>query len=60
MAIATKWICQQFDSLAYTIEIPFKDNANLSGELHGWSGNRSKKLGARVLQPMLAVIDLVR
>jgi hypothetical protein len=42
MAIATKWVRQQFDRLAYTIEIPFKGNANLPDELQGWSGNRSK------------------
>lgn len=59
MGIANKWVCQQFDCLAYTIEMPFKDNAELPDELHGWSGKRSKILGASVLQPILAVIDKV-
>lgn len=60
MTIATNWVGQQFDCLSYTIEMPFKDNANLPDEEHGWSGVRSMKLGASVLQPMLAVIDKVR
>jgi murein tripeptide amidase MpaA len=60
MTIATNWIGQQFDCLSYTIEMPFKDNANLPDEEHGWSGARSMKLGAGVLQPILAVIDKVR
>ena len=34
--------------------------ANLPDEEQGWSGSRSMKLGAGVLQPILAVIDKVR
>jgi murein tripeptide amidase MpaA len=53
LALATNWIAQQFGCLAFTIEMPFKDNANLPDPLVGWSGERSKKLGASVLQPVL-------
>jgi murein tripeptide amidase MpaA len=60
MTLATNWVGQQFDCLAYTIEMPFKDNANLPDEEYGWSGERSKKLGASVLLPVLAVIGKVR
>ncbi|MBV8659795.1 MAG: hypothetical protein JO142_18395 [Burkholderiales bacterium] len=60
MTLATNWVGQQFDCLSYTIEMPFKDNANLPDEEYGWSGERSKKLGAGVLQPILAVIGKVR
>ena len=60
MTLATNWVGQQFDCLAYTIEMPFKDNANLPDEEYGWSGERSKKLGAGVLQPILAVVDQTR
>jgi murein tripeptide amidase MpaA len=60
MTIATNWIGQQFDCLSYTIEMPFKDNANLPDDEHGWSGARSMKLGAGVLQPILAVLDKLR
>jgi murein tripeptide amidase MpaA len=53
MTLATNWIGHQFDCLAFTIEMPFKDNANLPDALVGWNGDRSKALGASVLQPIL-------
>ncbi len=55
--MATNWIAQQFSCLAFTLEMPFKDNANLPDAGVGWSGERSKKLGASVLLPILAVIN---
>jgi murein tripeptide amidase MpaA len=60
MTLATNWIGQQFDCLALTIEMPFKDNADLPDVQVGWNGERSKHLGASVLQPLLAVVDQLR
>jgi len=60
MTLATNWIGQQFTCLAFTIEMPFKDNANLPDPQVGWNGERSKRLGASVLQPVLAVLDQLR
>ena len=60
LTLATNWVGQNFDCLAYTIEMPFKDNADLPDETCGWSGERSKKLGASVLLPVLAVVDCLR
>jgi murein tripeptide amidase MpaA len=54
--LATNWVAQQFGCLAFTIEMPFKDNAQLPDAATGWSGARSKKLGASVLQPLLVVL----
>jgi murein tripeptide amidase MpaA len=54
--LATNWIAQQFGCLAFTIEMPFKDNANLPDPVVGWNGERSRKLGASVLQPLLATL----
>ncbi len=59
-ALATNWVGQQFGCLALTIEMPFKDNANLPDLATGWSGERSKKLGASVLQPVLAMAGELR
>lgn len=53
MSLATNWIAQRFGCMALTIEMPFKDNVNLPDPTTGWSGQRSKKLGASVLQPLL-------
>ncbi|WP_137939220.1 M14-type cytosolic carboxypeptidase [Chitinivorax sp. B] len=60
LTLATNYVGQHFDCLAYTLEMPFKDNANLPDEEYGWSGERSKKLGASTLQAFLAVIDQLR
>lgn len=54
--LATNWIAQQFGCLAFTIEMPFKDNANLPDPAVGWNGERSRKLGASVLQPLWATL----
>ena len=53
--LATNWVAQQFGCLALTIEMPFKDNAVLPNADTGWSGQRSRALGASVLQPLLAL-----
>lgn len=58
--LATNWIAQAFDCLAFTLEMPFKDNADLPDEDAGWNGERSRKLGASVLLPMLAVVPRLR
>jgi murein tripeptide amidase MpaA len=52
--LATNWIAQRFGCLAFTIEMPFKDNANLPDPAVGWNGERARKLGASVLQALLA------
>jgi murein tripeptide amidase MpaA len=58
--LATNWVAQHFDCLALTLEMPFKDNADLPDVAQGWSGGRSKKLGASVLHPMWAVAQQLR
>lgn len=59
-SVATNWVAQHFGCLAFTIEMPFKDNTDLPDPVAGWSGERSRKLGASVLQPVLAVLDSLR
>ncbi len=54
--LATNWVAQQFGCLALTIEMPFKDNADHPDAAVGWSGERSRRLGASVLQPLLVVL----
>ena len=58
--LATNWVGQQFGCLAFTIEMPFKDNADLPDALAGWSGERSRRLGASVLLPILTVVRQLR
>jgi murein tripeptide amidase MpaA len=56
LTLATNWTAQHFGCVAFTIEMPFKDNANLPDSVVGWNGERSRKLGASVLQALLATL----
>ena len=56
LKLASKWVGHTFGCLALTLEMPFKDNANLPDPESGWSGERSRKLGAAVLEPLLACV----
>ncbi len=60
MSICTNQIGQRFDCLALTIEMPFKDNADLPDPIYGWSADRSELLGASVLHPILYTLDMLR
>ena len=57
MTMATSYIAKTHNCLAMTLEMPFKDNANLPDPLYGWSPERSALLGADVLGAILAVVD---
>lgn len=57
LTIASTWVAEQFKCLAYTVEMPFKDNANLPDEQFGWSDVRSMKLGQDTLIAVRAVVD---
>jgi murein tripeptide amidase MpaA len=56
MTIATNAIADRFDCLSYTLEMPFKDNADLPCERYGWSAPRSKILGFDMLYPIYKVL----
>ncbi|WP_337840103.1 M14-type cytosolic carboxypeptidase [Rheinheimera sp.] len=60
LTIASTWVAEQFKCLSYTVEMPFKDNANLPDPAYGWSDVRSIKLGADTLVAVLAVVDQLR
>ena len=49
LRIATNYVGQTFNCLAYTVEMPFKDNHNLPDEAYGWSPERCKKFGEDVV-----------
>jgi len=53
LKLASKWVGDRFDCLSLTLEMPFKDNANLTDELVGWDGRRSAHLGAAILSPIV-------
>ncbi len=53
-AIAGNALYGRFGCLSMTLEMPFKDNADLPDPLFGWSPRRCQHLGAANLDAMLA------
>ncbi|HZQ62816.1 MAG TPA: M14-type cytosolic carboxypeptidase [Casimicrobiaceae bacterium] len=58
LSLASKWVGDRFGCLSLTLEMPFKDNANLPHPGTGWNGIRSRRLGADVLQAILAGLSV--
>ncbi len=56
LTLASKYVGYTFKCLALTLEMPFKDNANLPDARVGWDGARSARLGAAILQPILLTL----
>lgn len=54
LTLATNYVGNTFGCLAYTLEMPFKDNDNLPDDDFGWNGQRSLRLGESILSPILA------
>ncbi|MGJ8563623.1 MAG: M14 family metallopeptidase [Alphaproteobacteria bacterium] len=59
LSMCTNYVAHTFDCLSMTLEMPFKDNANLPDEDFGWSPERCARLGGAALDAMLAVADQV-
>ena len=56
LKLASKWVGHTFGCLALTLEMPFKDNADLPDPEFGWSAARSRTLGAAMVEPLLATL----
>ena len=56
LTVASKWVGHTYGGLALTLEMPFKDNADLPDPEHGWSGARSRRLGADTLSALHAML----
>jgi murein tripeptide amidase MpaA len=54
---ATEYIAHTHQCLSMTLEMPFKDNADLPDPETGWSPERCRQLGAAVLYPLRAVLQ---
>ncbi|WP_175944063.1 carboxypeptidase family protein [Caballeronia sp. BCC1704] len=53
LKLASKYMSNEYKCLSLTLEMPFKDNADLPDERVGWNGERSAALGAAMLQAIL-------
>ncbi|MCP4809118.1 MAG: carboxypeptidase family protein [Proteobacteria bacterium] len=57
MTMAGNQVAERFSCLGLTLEMPFKDNKNAPDEEFGWSPERSKLLGAAVLEPLAVLFS---
>ena len=58
--IATNWVCQRFDALAMTLEMPFKDAKVAPDPVRGWSPERCHQMGRDCLAAMATVAPQLR
>lgn len=56
LKLASKYIGHVFKCPSLTLEMPFKDNAELPEPAAGWSGARSARLGQALLQPIWELV----
>lgn len=54
--LACNYVADAFKCLAFTLEMPFKDNRNLPDTQQGWSPQRSHLLAHAVVQALLAIV----
>ncbi len=55
--ICSKAIGEKFKCLSLTIEMPFKDNANLPDPVYGWSPERCENLGESLIDVIHRIAD---
>lgn len=60
LTMATNQIAERFRCLSMTLEMPFKDNANLPDDLEGWSPVRSQHLARECLAALALIVDDLR
>ena len=56
LQLASKYVGHTFKCISLTLEMPFKDNADLPDDATGWNGARSMRLGKAILQPILRAV----
>lgn len=55
LAICSKQVGERFKCLSWTVEMPFKDNANLPDPVYGWTAERCALLGESLLTALLTM-----
>jgi len=60
LTVAANWVGEQFKCLAYTVEMPFKDNDLLPDYSVGWSDERSSLFGRDFLTAIYHVVGDLR
>jgi murein tripeptide amidase MpaA len=57
MSMSTTQLAKRYGCVSMTLEMPFKDNADLPDPLYGWSPERSKHLAHACLSALHAILS---
>lgn len=60
LSMCTSQVAQRFDALAFTLEMPFKDNADAPDAAHGWSPERCARCGEAAVDAIAGVVERLR
>ena len=60
LTMCTNAVAHRFQCAAYTLEMPFKDNANAPDPIFGWSPERCARLGASGLDALRRLAETLR
>ena len=60
LTMCTSQVAQRFDCSAFTLEMPFKDNADAPDPQHGWSPARCARCGAAAIDALADVVERLR
>jgi len=60
LTVGSNWVGEQFKCLAYTVEMPFKDNILLPDHSVGWSDARSSLFGRDFLTAIYHIVEDLR
>jgi murein tripeptide amidase MpaA len=57
MSMSTAQLAERYGAVSMTLEMPFKDNADLADETYGWSPDRCRLLARACLDALHAIVD---
>jgi murein tripeptide amidase MpaA len=60
LSLAANWVANTFRAMAFTLEMPFSDNANAPDLDQGWSPARTIRFAEATVQALGVVVDQLR
>jgi murein tripeptide amidase MpaA len=60
LSAAANFVCERFDCLSLTLEMPFKDDADHPDPVLGWTPERARRFGRTTLHGIVACLDELR
>jgi murein tripeptide amidase MpaA len=57
MSMSTAQLAERYGAVSMTLEMPFKDNADLPDPIYGWSPDRCRNLARACLNALYSILD---